>query len=152
MSSTLPLHVLRVAGALAIATTLAACQTNTVGTPSSADGNALVKNPAMQGAAQNKVNQNPDSKDDQQSSALSMDMSGRHEYQLENGLKIVVKEDHRAPVAMTQIWYRVGSTDEPLDKGGLSHLLEHMMFKGTSNVPVMTIRVTTSYSQPTACR
>lgn len=65
---------------------------------------------------------------------LAIDMSGRHEYQLENGLKIIVKEDHRAPVVMTQIWYRVGSTDEPLDKGGISHLLEHMMFKGTSNV------------------
>ncbi|WP_201567183.1 M16 family metallopeptidase [Psychrobacter immobilis] len=122
MSSTLPLPAsfLRLACALAIATTLAACQTNSVGTTSSADGNALV--------------QSPDSKESQPSSALSMDMSGRHEYQLANGLKIVVKEDHRAPVAMTQIWYRVGSTDEPLDKGGISHLLEHMMFKGTSTV------------------
>lgn len=35
---------------------------------------------------------------------------------------------------MTQIWYRVGSADEPLDKGGISHLLEHMMFKGTPDV------------------
>ena len=35
---------------------------------------------------------------------------------------------------MTQIWYRVGSTDEPVDKGGISHLLEHMMFKGTADV------------------
>ena len=65
---------------------------------------------------------------------LAMDLSGRHEYQLENGLKVIIKEDHRAPVAMTQIWYNVGSTDEPVDKGGMSHLLEHMMFKGTPKV------------------
>ena len=44
----------------------------------------------------------------------------RHEYQLDNGLKVIIKEDHRAPVAMTQIWYSVGSTDEPEDKGGTS--------------------------------
>ncbi|GAF53640.1 peptidase [Psychrobacter sp. JCM 18900] len=83
--------------------------------------------------AQNISDENKTSKDTQ-SSELTMDMSGRHEYQLENGLKVVIKEDHRAPVAMTQIWYRVGSADEPLDKGGISHLLEHMMFKGTTNV------------------
>ncbi|WP_201503690.1 M16 family metallopeptidase [Psychrobacter aestuarii] len=65
---------------------------------------------------------------------LTMDLSGRHEYQLENGLKLIIKEDHRAPVVMTQIWYKVGSTDEPIDKGGMSHLLEHMMFKGTERV------------------
>ncbi|SJM67120.1 M16 family metallopeptidase [Psychrobacter piechaudii] len=58
----------------------------------------------------------------------------RHEYKLDNGLKVIIKEDHRAPVAMTQIWYSVGSTDEPEDKGGISHLLEHMMFKGTEKV------------------
>lgn len=58
----------------------------------------------------------------------------RHEYQLANGLKVIIKEDHRSPVAMTQIWYNVGSTDEPEGKGGISHLLEHMMFKGTEKV------------------
>lgn len=108
MSSTLPLsalslHVLRTACALAMATTLAACQTHTVGAPSSTDGKTLVKIPATQVAPQNEVSQNLDNKDAQQSSALSMDMSGRHEYQLENGLKIVVKEDHRAPVVMTRL-------------------------------------------------
>ncbi|WP_296404164.1 pitrilysin family protein [Psychrobacter sp.] len=60
--------------------------------------------------------------------------ASRHEYQLSNGLKVIIKEDHRAPVAMTQVWYGVGSTDEPKDKGGISHLLEHMMFKGTEKV------------------
>lgn len=60
--------------------------------------------------------------------------ASRNEYQLDNGLKVIIKEDHRAPVAMTQLWYGVGSTDEPEDKGGISHLLEHMMFKGTEKV------------------
>lgn len=54
---------------------------------------------------------------------------------LPNGLKVIIREDHRAPVAMTEIWYKVGSTDETGDEVGLSHALEHMMFKGTSKVP-----------------
>jgi len=52
---------------------------------------------------------------------------------LENGLKIVVKEDHRAPVVVSQVWYKVGASDEPDGLTGISHVLEHMMFKGTSN-------------------
>jgi zinc protease len=51
---------------------------------------------------------------------------------LDNGLKIVVKEDHRAPVVVSQIWYKVGASDEPDGLTGISHVLEHMMFKGTS--------------------
>lgn len=66
--------------------------------------------------------------------SLQMDLSGRHEYRLDNGLKVIIKEDHRAPVVMTQIWYKVGSSDEPVNKGGISHLLEHMMFKGTKSI------------------
>ncbi|WP_442966572.1 M16 family metallopeptidase [Psychrobacter sp. I-STPA10] len=62
------------------------------------------------------------------------DDNNRHEYQLDNGLKVIIKEDHRAPVVMSQIWYKVGATDEPEDEGGISHLLEHMMFKGTDTV------------------
>ena len=54
---------------------------------------------------------------------------------LENGLKIIVREDHRAPVMVSQIWYRVGSSYEPVGITGVSHVLEHMMFKGTHNVP-----------------
>ncbi|MFK4000854.1 M16 family metallopeptidase [Psychrobacter namhaensis] len=123
MSSFLPLSTpsLRIACALALATSLAACQTSAMdtGAPST---------------VQHPVTQNPLGQSQETPSALAIDMSGRHEYQLENGLKIVVKEDHRAPVVMTQIWYRVGSADEPLDKGGISHLLEHMMFKGTTDV------------------
>ena len=54
------------------------------------------------------------------------------EYRLENGLKVLIVETHKAPVATLQVWYRTGSRDEPNGKSGLSHLLEHMMFKGTS--------------------
>jgi zinc protease len=54
------------------------------------------------------------------------------EYRLENGLKVLIVETHKAPVATLQVWYRTGSRDEPTGKSGLSHLLEHMMFKGTS--------------------
>jgi len=54
---------------------------------------------------------------------------------LANGFKVVVKRDTRAPVAVSQLWYRVGSLDEVNGRTGLSHLLEHMMFKGTSTVP-----------------
>lgn len=53
------------------------------------------------------------------------------EHVLSNGLKVLVVEDHKAPLATFQIWYRVGSMDEPAGKTGVSHLLEHMMFKGT---------------------
>ncbi len=54
-----------------------------------------------------------------------------HQYTLNNGLKVIIKEDHRAPIVMTQIWYNVGSSDEVAGKGGLAHFLEHMMFKDT---------------------
>lgn len=54
-----------------------------------------------------------------------------HEYKLKNGLKVVVKEDHRAPAVVSQIWYKVGSSYEQEGLTGISHMLEHMMFKGT---------------------
>lgn len=54
---------------------------------------------------------------------------------LPNGMKVIVKEDRRAPVAVSQLWYKVGSVDEQEGKTGLSHALEHMMFKGTPSVP-----------------
>lgn len=56
------------------------------------------------------------------------------EITLENGMKVVVREDHRAPVVVSQVWYRVGSIDEPDGLTGLSHVLEHMMFKGTKTL------------------
>jgi len=57
-----------------------------------------------------------------------------HEYRLDNGLKIIVKEDHRAPIAVSQVWYRVGASYEPDGVTGVSHVLEHMMFKGTKTL------------------
>lgn len=54
---------------------------------------------------------------------------------LSNGLKVVVKEDHRAPVVVQQVWYRAGSIDELTGTTGVAHMLEHMMFKGTKTVP-----------------
>lgn len=54
---------------------------------------------------------------------------------LENGLKILVKEDHRAPVVVSQVWYKVGGSYEPGGITGISHMLEHMMFKGTQQYP-----------------
>ena len=58
-----------------------------------------------------------------------------HEFRLDNGLKILVKEDHRAPVVVAQIWYKVGASYEHLGITGISHVLEHMMFKGTAKHP-----------------
>jgi len=54
-----------------------------------------------------------------------------HEFFLDNGLKIIVREDHRAPVVVSQLWYKVGSSYESPEQTGLSHALEHMMFKGS---------------------
>jgi zinc protease len=58
-----------------------------------------------------------------------------HEYELDNGLKLIVKEDHRAPVMVSQVWYKVGSSYEHDGITGVSHVLEHMMFKGTDAYP-----------------
>lgn len=56
------------------------------------------------------------------------------EARLPNGLKLIMLEDHKAPVVVFQIWYRVGSRNEALGHTGLSHILEHIMFKGTATV------------------
>ena len=58
-----------------------------------------------------------------------------HEYRLENGMKVIVKEDRRAPIVVSQVWYKVGSSYEPAGITGISHVLEHMMFKGTKAHP-----------------
>jgi zinc protease len=54
---------------------------------------------------------------------------------LPNGLRVIVKSDHRAPVVVSMVWYRVGSVDEVNGTTGVAHVLEHMMFKGTKEVP-----------------
>lgn len=55
-------------------------------------------------------------------------------FQLENGMDVVVIEDHRAPVVVQMVWYRIGSADETSGKSGIAHYLEHLMFKGTETV------------------
>lgn len=57
------------------------------------------------------------------------------EFRLANGLRLIVKPDRRAPVAVMMLVYKVGSTDEVNGVTGVAHVLEHMMFKGTSTVP-----------------
>ncbi len=69
------------------------------------------------------------------SAAASLAGGAVHEYKLENGLKLIVKEDHRAPVMVSQVWYKVGSSYEHDGISGVSHVLEHMMFKGTEAHP-----------------
>src|SRR5260221_8166665 len=54
-----------------------------------------------------------------------------HDFTLPNGLRLIVKEDHRAPTVVHQVWYRAGSMDEAPGTTGVAHVLEHMMFKGT---------------------
>ena len=56
-------------------------------------------------------------------------------FNLENGLQVVVIEDHRAPVVVQMVWYRAGSADEKPGVSGVAHFLEHLMFKGTDTVP-----------------
>jgi zinc protease len=58
---------------------------------------------------------------------------------LKNGMKVMLKEIHTAPIISSWIWYRVGSRDEPTGKTGISHWTEHMMFKGTKKFPANTL-------------
>ena len=54
---------------------------------------------------------------------------------LDNGLAVILKETHRAPVASFWVWYRVGSRNEQVGITGISHWVEHMMFRGTEQFP-----------------
>ncbi len=53
---------------------------------------------------------------------------------LQNGMPVILLENHKAPVVTFQVWYRAGSRNDPWGKTGLAHVIEHMMFKGTSKV------------------
>ncbi len=59
------------------------------------------------------------------------DATNVREFVLDNGLKILLLEDHKSPAVTFQVWYRVGARNERDGKSGLAHFLEHMMFKGT---------------------
>jgi zinc protease len=63
--------------------------------------------------------------------ALADDVSS---FTLDNGLEVVVIEDHRAPVVTNMVWYKVGSADEQAGHSGIAHFLEHLMFKGTDDI------------------
>lgn len=65
--------------------------------------------------------------------AVAADPPKIHEHELDNGMKVLVHTDRRAPVVVSQVWYRVGSVDEHRGITGVSHVLEHMMFKGTDD-------------------
>ena len=69
------------------------------------------------------------------SATVAQAAAATHEYKLKNGMKVIVKEDHRAPVVVSQVWYKVGSSYENDGITGISHMLEHMMFKGTKKHP-----------------
>ncbi|MDO5368838.1 pitrilysin family protein [Paracoccus sp. (in: a-proteobacteria)] len=66
--------------------------------------------------------------------ALAEMPPGISHFTLDNGLEAVVIEDHRAPVVVQMLWYRIGSADEQPGKSGLAHYLEHLMFKGTDKL------------------
>lgn len=61
-------------------------------------------------------------------------LANPYETTLKNGLRVIVKEDRRAPTAVQMVWYRIGSMDEVDGQSGVAHVLEHMMFKGTPSV------------------
>ena len=65
---------------------------------------------------------------------LAQAAADTHEFRLANGLKLIVKEDHRAPTVVNMVWYRAGSVDELNGTTGVAHVLEHMMFKGTKEL------------------
>jgi len=65
---------------------------------------------------------------------LAASAANTFETTLANGLRVIVKEDRRAPVAVHMIWYRAGSMDEKDGTSGVAHVLEHMMFKGTQTL------------------
>ena len=55
-------------------------------------------------------------------------------YMLDNGMEVVVIEDHRAPVVVHMLWYKIGSADEPVGASGVAHFLEHLLFKATDKL------------------
>ena len=71
--------------------------------------------------------------------ALALPLMARAEpkvsdFRLDNGMEVVVIEDHRAPVVTQMVWYRVGSADEPWGHSGIAHFFEHLMFQATGKI------------------
>lgn len=83
--------------------------------------NAEVNTPEALSASRQTMNQ-----------TTNQSVKNTHEYTLPNGLKLIVREDHRSPVVFSSLWYKVGGSYEHDSDYGLSHALEHMMFNGTT--------------------
>ena len=67
--------------------------------------------------------------------AMLAETSGKvTDFMLDNGMQVVVVEDHRAPVVQHMLWYRAGSADEPKGSSGVAHFLEHLLFKATDKL------------------
>jgi zinc protease len=56
-------------------------------------------------------------------------------YKLDNGLEVILSEDHRLPLVSVNLWYHVGAVNETAGRTGFAHLFEHMMFEGSKHVP-----------------
>lgn len=66
-------------------------------------------------------------------SALAEQLVPYEKFTLDNGLRVIVHEDRKAPIISVGVWYHVGSKDEPRGKTGFAHLFEHIMFRGSEN-------------------
>lgn len=66
--------------------------------------------------------------------ALPLQAAEVTDFRLDNGLEVIVVEDHRAPAVVHMVWYRVGAADEPPGQSGIAHFLEHLMFKATDEL------------------
>ena len=66
--------------------------------------------------------------------APAAELFGMREFRLDNGLQVIVIPNHKAPIIKQMVWYKVGGVDEDPGKGGIAHLLEHLMFRGTKKV------------------
>ncbi len=66
--------------------------------------------------------------------AVQAQQDGVTTFELDNGMQVVVVEDHRAPVVQHMVWYRAGSADEPVGSSGVAHFLEHLLFKATDTL------------------
>ena len=66
--------------------------------------------------------------------ALARDNEDVTHFTLDNGMEVVVVEDHRAPAVQQMVWYRAGSADEPKGSSGVAHFLEHLLFKATDKM------------------
>ncbi|HYA62129.1 MAG TPA: insulinase family protein, partial [Candidatus Sulfotelmatobacter sp.] len=56
-------------------------------------------------------------------------------YKLDNGLEVILSEDHRLPLVSVNLWYHVGAVNETAGRTGFAHLFEHMMFEGSKHIP-----------------